>query len=101
MAVSRTVSFPDEMFKRMLDRAINPSKAAQLGARMVLEGGVDAFETMKKERDNIQKTAEAKQLKIEEQDKRLINLQKELNFAREKYMELVEETKKLKLEGKE
>lgn len=83
MAVSRSVSFPDETFQQMINKGINPSKAAQLGAKIFLSGGEAALEDLKLLHERI----EMKDIKIGNLEQRIANLQEELSHVRKKIVE--------------
>jgi len=90
MSVSRTVSFPDELFVRLTQSAISPSKACQLGAEICLEGGVDVLKKHKSAIRDLRMTIDIRDIKVEEQQQKIGSLQEELAVSRQKMVEAIQ-----------
>lgn len=78
MAVPRTVSFKDNQFAEMMKRGINPTQAAQMGADLCLQGGIDSLKNL----NDMQERLEAKDIKIEQLNKKIDGLREEVAFLR-------------------
>lgn len=95
MSVSCSVSFPNEVFKQLIDRAISPTKAAQLGAEVALKGGIDAL----KNTQTLEDALDVKSMKIEQLELRIKNFKEEIAFLRPKAVKAIQEEEEKKVDA--
>lgn len=91
---SISVSLSGELFTQINDKAISPSKAMQLGAKLLLEYGINGIDAIIKEnRDRANQINDFLTIN-EELKERVKNLKEELDFCRKELMKHEKKTEK-------
>lgn len=82
-----SVSLPQEKAQRFMAGGFSPSKVFNLGLDLALSGGIDAFDSLKRENQRLKKDLQKSEDDLEIQKIQIANLRSELRFCQGRVLE--------------